>query len=59
MALCYHNACGRTFSGLTTFDAHLRLLKVEPWVECLDPETLKRPLREANGVWRLPSRDNG
>jgi hypothetical protein len=59
VAHCYHRACGQTFSGLTTFDAHIRLLKAEPWLECRNPATLRTPLTDVDGVWRLPTTADG
>ena len=51
MARCVHRVCGRTFSGLTAFDRHLRLLKVPPWAECVDPASVG--LVDKAGVWGL------
>ena len=39
---CKCGGCGRTFSGLTTFDAHFRTLDAAPWSECIDPATVKK-----------------
>ena len=55
VAVCHHRACGRTFSGLAAFDAHLSLLRSAPWSVCVDPATLNTPLRHVEGVWRLPT----
>ena len=55
MARCHHRACGRDFSGLTAFDRHLRLLKVPPWVECVDPESAG--LIDKAGIWTLEGRE--
>ena len=49
MARCYHRPCGRTFAGLSGFDHHLRWLRRDPWVECVDPAD--RGMTIQDGVW--------
>ena len=54
---CKCGGCGRTFSSLSTFDAHQRSTPVAPYVECLDPATVTKKdgsprFRLASGVWK-------
>lgn len=54
---CKCGGCGRTFSSLSTFDAHQRTIDVPPYVECLDPYTVVKKdgtprLRLVGGVWK-------
>ena len=51
---CECAACGRHFGGNEGFDAHQRTSPAG--VVCLDPSTLKKPLRlDENDVWRRPA----
>ena len=57
MARSYHRACGRTFGSVSAFDRHLRLLRVPPWVECVDPEAVGLTVKAA--IWRSEARKDG
>lgn len=57
---CACGGCGRTFSGLSTFDGHFATLDSPPWSLCLDPAGLLTKAGEAKyrcdeGVWRSPA----
>jgi hypothetical protein len=54
---CKCGGCGRTFSGLTMFDAHFTTLDTPPWSQCNDPATVTKkdgtPLFRLEGdIWK-------
>ena len=53
MARCYHRQCGRWFGGRTAFDRHIKLLKQEPWLKCLDPADIGMVWSESG--WGMPA----
>jgi hypothetical protein len=49
MSPCHCSACHATFSGIRLFDTHRR------GGRCLDPTTIRGPLRLVGGIWREPA----
>ena len=48
--------CGRTFVGMTAFDAHWRRVPMKAGAMCRDPEEVGL-VRKRNGIWGQPAGD--